>query len=111
MSSMFDTTSVVRFSLSGAHIYVFFNLRDFWLIFFSLPDCDIIGEKKKRGKDIYIMLSKLKKRVCNNSSSFFLLFHGFLTCRGLMLCRGGGTMKMSLQWGSFVGEVLVRTAL
>lgn len=24
-----------------------------------------------------------------------------------MLCRGGGTMKMSLQWGSLVREVLV----
>lgn len=24
-----------------------------------------------------------------------------------MLCRGGGTMKMSLQWGSLVREVLM----
>lgn len=34
MLSRFDITSVVRFSRSGAQIIIFFNLSDFWFIFF-----------------------------------------------------------------------------
>lgn len=60
MLSRFDVTSVVRFSHSGTQIIIFFNLSDFWFIFFFKPDCDIIKEREE-GKDIYIMLSKLKK--------------------------------------------------
>lgn len=79
------------------HKYIFKNLIDFWLIFF-LPDCGIIkggGEGHKT-----IMLSQLKKWMCNFSSSWFLLFHGFLIHKILTLCRGWGTMKMSLRWGN-----------
>lgn len=34
MLSGFDITSVIRFSRSGAQIIIFFNLSDFWFIFF-----------------------------------------------------------------------------
>lgn len=34
MLSGFDIISVIRFSHSGAQIIIFFNLSDFWFIFF-----------------------------------------------------------------------------
>lgn len=48
MLSGFDITSVIRFSRSGAQIIIFFNLSDFWFIFFFKSDCDIIRGKRGR---------------------------------------------------------------
>lgn len=58
----FNITSVVRFTLSGAQISLSLSLylKEFRLIFF-LPDCDIIKESGKMGKDIHIVLSELKQ--------------------------------------------------
>lgn len=49
MLSRFDVTSVVRFSHSGTQIIIFFNLSDFWFIFFFNQIVTLL-KRGKRGR-------------------------------------------------------------
>lgn len=61
MLSKFDITSVVRFSLLGAQIYIYIISETFGYFFPYQIVMVLKKESGKVGKNIHIMLSELRK--------------------------------------------------